>query len=500
MSDYKHLRGIERESLRMNGDQLARSMHPQALGSKLTNAHITVDFAESQLELITAPSSSVVDAFLELKNLTAFTLQNMPESEFILNASMPLSLKDDDINIACFGESNSGRMKEIYRKGLALRYGKIMQTISGLHYNFSFDPQLLERVANENGLDTNAQYFSLINHFFEYMWLLPYFFGASPICAKSSVMIKPDYLSDFDDNSYLGEFATSLRMSDLGYQSPAQDSLFISYRGLKDYVHDLVQATKTRFAPFANFGLYDGEHKRQQLNEAILQTESEYYSSIRPKQVARRCERPACALMDRGVSYLEVRLLDINPFVKNGIDRYMAYFVEALLMTCLLNKPVEYCRQRVARNRENLSQVVKYGRMPGFQLAIKDHSKLSLAEYGMRLLDDIEAVAMQMGDDYAHAVSEQRQKLGNPDKTRSAEVVIEATSCGGYDKWILKQSRAFSKSMRQYPIPRHILQNLQREAEDSHVAEQMLEKSSKDSITDYIDRYYRSAKDCVQGV
>ncbi|MDE4988417.1 glutamate--cysteine ligase, partial [Francisella tularensis subsp. holarctica] len=82
-----------------------------------------------------------------LYQLSAFTLDNMHNDEIILNTSMPLSANDNDIQEADFGSSNSGRMTRVYRKGLSARYGKIMQIISGIPYNFSFDKDLISNIA-----------------------------------------------------------------------------------------------------------------------------------------------------------------------------------------------------------------------------------------------------------------------------------------------------------------------------------------------------------------
>ena len=44
---------------------------------------------------------------------------------------------DEAIPIGRYGTSNVGRAKTVYRMGLSYRYGRRMQTISGIHYNFS---------------------------------------------------------------------------------------------------------------------------------------------------------------------------------------------------------------------------------------------------------------------------------------------------------------------------------------------------------------------------
>ncbi len=144
LQHYQHKRGIERESLRiLHSGRPATSDHPLALGSKLTNSNITVDFSEGLVELITEPFYDISSTFSRLTHILGFCSQNLAKDELLLATSMPLTATEDEIKVAHFGTSNSGKMKEVYRRGLAQRYGKIMQAISGVHYNFSYDVELI---------------------------------------------------------------------------------------------------------------------------------------------------------------------------------------------------------------------------------------------------------------------------------------------------------------------------------------------------------------------
>ena len=495
MEKYKNitnLRGIERETLRVYKDgSLAKSHHPQSLGHKLTNDSVTVDFSENLLELITKPFNSVEKTLENLNTLSAFTLQNIPQDEIILNSSMPLSASEDDIQEADFGESNSGRMKQIYRKGLTTRYGKIMQIISGIHYNFSFDEKLISQKSQELNLTKSGVYFGVINNYFEFMWLLPYLFGASPICAKTSVIDKPDYLSDLDNEFYVGKYATSLRMSDLGYTSPAQKDLNISYGNVSSYVKDLISATSEDFNDYKNIGLCDKYGERIQLNDSILQIENEYYSSVRPKQIAKRGERPACALVNRGVEYMEVRVLDVDPFSPNGISRTTALFIEAILMTCLEEEFIDYTQQKVRLAKENLTNVAINGRDPNLQLSKPCGVKISLKDYALELFEKIEKVAKYMGFRFSDAVQFQKQKIFDVDMTPSARIVKLAKN-KGYKELMLDISNRASDYFREYPICSNQRDELEQKAKKSFEAEERLRDNDKIPLDEYIKKYYKS--------
>ncbi|WP_395167360.1 glutamate--cysteine ligase [Francisella salimarina] len=500
MYDFKkinNLRGIERETLRITcSGVLADSCHPYALGHKLTNSSITVDFSENLLELITRPHESIESTFCELYDLSAFTLANMADNEIILNTSMPLSADESEIEEADFGSSNSGQMKRVYRKGLSVRYGKIMQIISGIHYNFSFDRKLIENIASDKQSSVSDVYFDVLNKYFEFMWLLPYLFGASPICAKTSVKNKPNYLSDLDDEFFVGKYATSLRMSDLGYTSPAQKDLAISYNNVKSYVKDLIHATDDIFDDYRNLGLYDAEGQRVQLNESILQIENEYYSAIRPKQIAKRCERPACALYNRGVEYIEVRVLDVDPFTPVGISKNTALFVEAMLMTCLEEGAVRYSKEQIKQAKQNLTAVAIQGRNPQLKLKkLGDAREVLLKDYALELFDKIEATAEKMSSEYLEAVYLEKQKILDINKTPSSKIVKIAEE-QGYKKFALKVSQKASEEFRGYALSADVESELQSQVSQSEVAEKGLVANDSISLDEYINRYYESSKGC----
>ncbi|WP_235842403.1 glutamate--cysteine ligase [Cysteiniphilum halobium] len=496
LNQYQHKRGIERETLRiLRSGKAAISDHPVALGSKLTNSNITVDFSEGLLELITEPYNSIDKTLTRLEHILAFSTQNLPENELVLATSMPLTTTEEEIRIADFGTSNSGKMKEVYRRGLAKRYGRIMQAISGVHYNFSYDTQLMNALMQTRKMTSNALYFSAINHYFEFMWLIPYLFGASPICAKTSVRQKPDYLTSFDDEFYIAEYATSLRMSNLGYQSTAQENLFISYDNLQSYVYDLVNATNTPYPAFNSLGLFSHNGLRQQLNGSILQIENEYYSSIRPKQIAKRGERPACALLNRGVAYLEVRVLDVNPLSPLGIDKETAYFIEALLMTCLILPTKRYSQNDIARNKLNFSHVVTQGRNPKLQLINSQNKPQLLQNLGIELLKNIAHTAKNMGEEYEQAVNKQLKKLTDPTQTLSGQF-INMIKDDYLDK-VLNLSASNTEYLQKFILDDKEQREFTHEAEASLAAQSKLEQSDCCDLNTYIDHYYLSA-DCSQ--
>ena len=317
-------RGIEKESLRsLSSGALAATPHPQALGSALTHPHITTDFSESQIELITGVHAGIEDCLGELRRVQNYTLASMGE-EMLWVSSMPCGLPTDDaIPLGQYGSSNVGQAKTVYRSGLGYRYGRRMQTISGIHYNWS-----LPEVSSQD-------YFALIRNFRRHAFLLLYLFGASPAVCSTFVQGRSHSLQELHPGTMGLPYATSLRMGRLGYQSDAQSALAVSYNSLEGYAASLHQALTEPYAPYVDIGVRNADGSFKQLATSLLQIENEFYGTIRPKRVIFQGERPLHALRERGVEYVEVRLMDLDPFETVGINAQTMRFLDVFLLHCL---------------------------------------------------------------------------------------------------------------------------------------------------------------------
>ena len=319
-------RGIEKESLRVSpAGRLARTPHPAALGSALTHPHVTTDFSEAQLELITGVHESASDCLRELTDIHAFVHAGI-DDELLWATSMPcIADPEHTIPVGRYGNSNVGRSKTVYRLGLGHRYGRLMQTISGIHYNFSLPEALWRAIADANDSVADrdyvtAAYFSLIRNFRRHSWLLIYLFGASPAVCRSFAP-EGSELEEWDSGTLHLPHATSLRMGRLGYQSEAQSSLHISYNTLAQYADTMRFALTRPYPRYEAIGVKDANGDYRQLSTALLQIENEFYGTIRPKRRTRSGERPLTALADRGVEYVEVRCMGPRSFLRRGHRR-----------------------------------------------------------------------------------------------------------------------------------------------------------------------------------
>ncbi|MCG6575210.1 glutamate--cysteine ligase [Pseudomonas sp. AF32] len=457
------LHGIERECLRVTDTgRLALTPHPEALGSALTNEQITTDYSESLLEFITPALSDPADTLASLDSIHRFVYSKLGD-EYLWSPSMPCPLPaEEEIPIAYYGTSNIGRLKYVYRQGLALRYGKTMQCIAGIHYNFSLPEKLWPLLRQAEAAEMSdrdfqsSAYIALIRNFRRYSWLLMYLFGASPALDAGFLRGRPHQLEQLDPDTLYLPYATSLRMSDLGYQSNAQAGLTPCYNDLASYTDSLRKAVATPYAPYVEIGTHrDGEWI--QLNTNILQIENEYYSNIRPKRVTYTGERPIQALMARGIQYVEVRCLDINPFLPMGIDVTESRFLDAFLLYCGLNDSPQLENNECGNATSNFLTVVKEGRKPGLQLQRQGQS-VDMQSWAIELLEKIAPLAAlldqsQGGDAHRQALEAQLAKVMDPSLTPSAQVLAAmAEHRESFAQFSLRQSKAHAEFFRAEPL------------------------------------------------
>ncbi len=454
LADLK--RGIEKESLRVRSDgTLAKTPHPLALGSALTHPHITTDFSEVQIELITGVHSSTDSCLDELKHLHEFTCRHIGD-ELLWGASMPCNLPDAKaIPIANFGRSNIGRAKTVYRAGLAHRYGRPMQLICGLHYNFSL-PDAAWSLA-ELG-DVNHAYFALIRNFRRHAWLLLYLFGASPAVCASFVESRPHELLELAPGTLYLPYATSLRMGRLGYLSAAQDALAVSYNDLSSYADSLSDALTKPYPRYEAIGIRDGDEYRQ-LALSLLQIENEFYSTIRPKRVIRSGERPLHALRERGVPYIEVRALDLDPFSAIGNTAETVRFLDIFLLHCLLSDSPPDTPSEIAAIGHNKLVVAARGREPGLCLERGDQ-KVELREWAAKLLDECAPIATALDTAngftaHREALSAASRAVADPQRLPSARVLreIQNDHDGSFARFVLACSLQHQRTLLGERLP-----------------------------------------------
>ncbi len=494
------LRGIERETLRADAQgKLAMTPHPKGLGSTLTHPQITTDYSESLLEFITPTEHDIADVLRDLDLIHRFTHTQL-NGELLWSHSMPCQLPaDDEIPIAWYGTSHIGMLKHVYRRGLALRYGRTMQCIAGIHYNYSLAEdlwRLLKDQEQAGGSERDFQsesYIALIRNFHRYSWLLMYLFGASPALSTQFLRGRQHGLDTLSDDTLYLPHATSLRMSDLGYQNNAQAGLVPPYNTLREYMTSLTRAVQQPYPPYEALGTKrNGEW--WQINTNVLQIENEFYATIRPKRVINSGERAVEALCARGVQYIEVRCMDVDPFEPLGISLETGRFLDAFLLFCALTDSPATNEAESSRNRENFSRTVKRGREPGLTLS-RDDGEVSLQEWGLELLEKIAAAATLL--DAAHgdsshtaALKTQEHKLRDATATPSARVLDAIRANGNsFGRFGLQQSAAHAAAFRSHPPSTEEALLFSRMAHSSIAEQEKMEREQCGDFDQFITAY-----------
>lgn len=497
--------GLEKETLRVNPQgSISQTPHPEKLGAALTNPYITTDYSEALLELVTPPCDSVEEAASFLADTQKFVFTQL-DDEMLWATSMPCVVAGEtSIPIAEFGSSNAGMMKTVYRRGLGHRYGRVMQVIAGVHFNYSLSADFWKAYHESGESNTDLQtfiddsYFGILRNLQRLGWLVPYLFGASPAVCKSFLGETETSLQDFDENTYYEEYATSLRMGDIGYQNNKENESGIKadYDNLDKYIDSLKGAISTPCPEYEKIGVeVDGEYR--QLNANILQIENEYYSTVRPKQVPNGNEKPVAALKNRGVEYIELRSLDVNAFEPLGVSESQLYFLEAFVLFCLLMDSPSIDDLERGEIDQNELDTAHRGRDPKLSLQ-RNGQTILLKDWALEVVTAMQGVCELLddaveGQPYQNALAMQTAAIHNSELTPSAIMLKEMRENeeGFYHfarRMSVQHSEYFS-NMKSSVQSRDMLKKV---AEESVLRQQEIEKNDQVSFTEYLANYFRS--------
>ena len=496
--------GLEKESLRVDKNgTISYKMHPEQFGSSLTNRYITTDYSEALIEAITPPCGSHNEALRYLDNIIGFVYKNL-DNEYLWPASMPCIIAGDkSIPIAYYGHSNQGRMKTTYRRGLGNRYGRIMQVISGIHFNYSFSDKFWKLYSEFKSSDKNIknfksqQYFIISRNLLRNGWIIAYLFGCSPAVCKSYLAGKKTTLDSFDEYTYYEKYATSLRMGDIGYQNNMEENMgvHINYNSLEEYSKSLDEAIKKPSSEYNKIGV-KSEGYYKQLNSNILQIENEYYSTIRPKPNLKLMERPSKALLNKGVEYIELRSIDNNIFLNAGIDEDQMYFIELLIIHSLFINEDKIYSEEYLEIKNNLINVAHNGRDKNFKLKINNEDIL-ITDVIKKIFMELKEIANMMyvitkDEKYKKCITVQEKKVENQNLLPSNLVINSMINnkMSFYEfcmENIWKQKKYFSNIQ----ADNNIEKILREETKLSLKKKDYLESNNVESFEDYINKYYK---------
>lgn len=509
------LKGIEKESLRITREgSISQLPHPVQLGAALTHPHITTDYSEALLELITPALPDGREMLGFLTDLHQYVCTNIDE-ELLLAASMPIGdLRDTAIPIAEYGSSNVGRMKRIYRQGLSYRYGRCMQVIAGIHFNYSlpesFWPPYQQFMKQTGDLQsfTASAYMGMIRNLQRYGWLILYLFGSSPAVGRSFIDSRHSAysgaLEKFDETSYYKPYATSLRMSEIGYVNPVQSMFHVSFNSLDDYIKDLAKATSLPYLDYERVGAKVGDQYRQ-LNTNFLQIENEYYTSVRPKQPTRPNERPLQALRSRGIQYIEIRSLDVDMFEPAGISLETAQFLEAFSLLCLFQENRGHDLKQHAEINSNALSVANKGRDPALKL-FNNEQEISLQQWALMLCEEMQEICEVLDNGnqekpYTAALRKQIDVIHHPELTSSAKVLSAMRNQKlSITDLILQKSREYTHHFQKVPLDASVKRSFDFQVAESLAQQKQLNNAIEIPLDKYLNNYFSTGTTAAKGL
>jgi glutamate--cysteine ligase len=392
-------------------------------------------------------------------------------------------------------------MKTLYRQGLKNRYGSLMQVIAGIHYNFSLPPIFWREWSYLNKLKyaesyPSKGYLHIIRNYYRYGWLIPYLFGASPAICSSFLQgsSTPLHFEGNINKTIWLPYATSLRLSQVGYTNRSQIKLCRSLNSLNDYVDTLRLATTTPSKEFSRIGNRDNRGNLLQLNTNILQVENELYAPIRPKRNLYKCEKPSDALARGGIEYIEVRSLDINPFSEVGIELLQLKLIDLFLIWCILADSPKISSDELLLSQNNWDRIVLTGRQPNQKVDI-GRKQYSLAIIGEKIVSDLRCIAKVFDDSTNRtsyvAACEQFYPLFEDSSLTYSARILDMIKDNGFTETGINLAKKYSHGLLQSGFDMLSLEEFSRQVSQSWNLQRQQEEADTLDFTSYLSNYHR---------
>lgn len=398
--------GLERETLRVDGEgKLALTKHPEVFECKISHPYITTDFSESQIELITPILNTLEELYSFVNSLYDITVLELKD-EYLWPQSMPCSIPEDDlIPIADYGKCKSGEVASNYRKKLLKKYGGKKQLISGIHYNFSFNEELIKDLYKKIGNGETYRdfkdsiYLKIVRNYLRYRWLLIYLLGGTTTMHETfgeKCVIDLDKISK---DGFSNNGAVSYRNSECGYKNPID--LYPNYNSVKEYVESVYKF----------------------IDDKLIDNHKELYTQIRLK--AKDNDRFLESLLEDGINYVEMRSIDINPFSKAGISLDDLNFINLLTIYFLIKDESSYEKwQEEAQNNQNIISI--YGQMD--VALFRDGETITKNNWALDILNEMKEMNSKLSLGKGDIIDSMIEKIKNPKLTyayRISEMVKE---------------------------------------------------------------------------
>lgn len=376
--------GLEKEALRVTQDGLfSNTANPFT-----DEEHIVYDFCENQTEINTEAYDSVKQAIDKLEKYTVKIikyLSRMDKPELLwLFSNPPYIRNEDDIPIARL-DLNEPYKRE-YREKLDKRYGKYKMSLSGIHVNYSFADELLLEDFKLSGYKKyneykNNLYIKLAKNAAIYAWIVTILTAASPVVDSS-------YLEKKTVGGTVFTGMASLRCSELGYWNYFTPTF--DYDNIRDYAKSI--------------GSY--------VDKGYLISPSELYYPIRLKPVGRYNLK---RLQTDGADHIEIRNVDLNPFIISGIDERDAEFIRLMIVWMASFEPphMEICDQIQAV--QNFKNAAHYD-LKTVNIVLPGGISGSAFDLALYIIESMESFYADFSENVQNVLKFEKEKILIPEK------------------------------------------------------------------------------------
>lgn len=364
--------GLEREMLRVDSfGNLSFKSHPEVFGDKAKNPYITTDFSESQIEVITPTLGSVEEVYNFTRALYDIVTPEIGD-ELLWPQSMPCIIPEGGkIPVADYGEA--GKAAKEYREMLLEKYGARKQLISGIHFNFSFKDEFIQKLYDNSNQEIsfkeykNNIYLKLTRNYLRYRWLIIYLFGAAAVVDVSYTTECSNKFKHISKRGRTNSSVISYRNGNCGYKNNVD--LFPSYNSVDEYIESL----------------------NNYISDKLITSHKELYSQVRlkPKNPNNFIE----SLKEDGIQYLEYRTFDVNPFEKGGISLVDLKFMQLFNIYLLVKEESDYPKWQ-EEALENQHIIARYGKI---NASLKRYgTEVLKTDFALDLLKDMKEVCVYL--------------------------------------------------------------------------------------------------------
>ena len=367
---------LEINRVKINGS-LSHQPYPDVFGDRQTHPFLKSDYSEGMFELVTSAQATMKEARTELGYLINLLRDELGDAEMLWPLSLPPRLGENDLD--WLDQTFERFWLQEYRDHLKQRYGSAHAIISGPHINFSLSTDLLEALfalsQTEDQTEHNNQiYFKFAQGIDRYRWLFIYLFGSSPIALDKSDWEIPN---------------------DLG-----------PVRSLRNSIYGYVNSADVEIDPSQNFEIYT-EQIAKAIKDGRLFSNHEYYGTVRFKGADEYQ-----TLLEQGINYLELRVIDTNPFDEFGLSLIDLEAVQLILLWIFIsNRDYSFGESKMARQQANIVALQYPDDFVMDRIIIKD------------LLDELIMINDLFDEQFTSGLEMITERLLDPTKTPAAKLM-----------------------------------------------------------------------------